>query len=441
MVLSVALYQAALSLAQPFVRLRARRRARGLPGEQDRLGERFGYAPLNAPRGAIWFHAVSVGEVIAIAPIVARFANAHPRVPILVTTMTATGAAEVVTRLGDRVVHAYAPYDFRDAVARFFDWLEPRLLVLVETELWPHWMNAAQARGVPVLVVNARLSARSARGYRLGGALVRNMLRGIDHIACQYPAHAGRFAALGVAPDRLSVIGNVKFDAVPAEAVAARAVLLRERYGFGVGPVWIAASTHLGEEARVLAAQRAIRNRLPGTRLILVPRHPSRALEVADLCRATGVRFGWYSLASPADSTAEVLLVDAIGVLLEHYALAQVAFVGGSLVRAGGHNPIEPLQLGVPVVMGPHVFNFTDVVEYFEQDGVSGPLRRAESSTDLARVVGDWLADPGAARAAGGQGRDLAAHARGASDRVLALIESVFASRSSVKEIPAGERR
>jgi 3-deoxy-D-manno-octulosonic-acid transferase len=429
------LYQIVLLLLRPIVRWRALRRARGIPAERERLEERFGQPPLGAPRGAVWFHAVSVGEVIAAAPIIARFGEAHPEVPILVTTMTATGAAEVSARLGSRVTHAYAPYDFRDAVERFLNALCPCLLVLVETELWPNLIRAAKARGIPVLMVNARLSARSARRYRLGGALVRNMLAGIDHVACQYPAHARRFAALGVAVDRLSVTGNVKFDAELPAGLAARATALRARYGLGSAPVWIAASTHVGEESLVLEAHRAIRARLPGTRLILVPRHATRADAVAALCMTAGVSLGRFSAPSSSDTRAEVLLVDAMGVLLEHYALAMAAFVGGSLVPAGGHNPIEPAQLGIPVAMGPHVHNFADVVDYFEEADSPIPprrarrraLRRVASALELAQVVGDWLADPDAAGAAGAEGQQRVARARGASDRVFALLESSFA--------------
>ena len=428
---SDSLYQSVLALVRPIVRWRAVRRARDIPGERERLEERFGQPPHGAPRGAVWFHAVSVGEVIAAAPIIARFGEAHPEVPILVTTMTATGAAEVSARLGSRVTHAYAPYDFRDAVERFLNALCPCLLVLVETELWPNLIGAAKARGIPVLMVNARLSARSARRYRLGGALVRHMLANIDHVACQYPAHARRFAALGVAVDRLSVTGSVKFDAKLPESLAARAAALRDRYGLGAVPVWIAASTHAGEEALVLAAHQVIRARLPGARLILVPRHATRADAVAALCTTAEMSLGRFSAPLSSDARAEVLLVDAMGVLLEHYALAMAAFVGGSLVPAGGHNPIEPAQLGIPVAMGLHVRNFVDVVDYFEQSDslppLRRPLRRVGGAIELGQVMGDWLADPPSARAAGTEARQRVAHARGGSDRVIALLEASFA--------------
>jgi 3-deoxy-D-manno-octulosonic-acid transferase len=369
-----------------------------------------------------------VGEVIAAAPIIVRFAQAHPDVPVLVTTTTATGAAEVRARLGSRVTHAYAPYDFRDAVAEFLNALRPRMLVLVETELWPNLIRAAHARGMPVLLINARLSPRSLRRYQRGGALVRSMLGCIDHVACQYPAHALRFRALGVAADRISVTGNVKFDASLPETLGARAAALRARYNPGAAPVWIAASTHAGEEALVLEAHRAICARLPDARLILVPRHPNRADAVAALCGAAGVSLCRYSAPSTTDTEAAVVLVDAMGVLLEHYALAMAAFVGGSLVPIGGHNPIEPAQTGIPIALGPYVHNFADVVDYFEQPHAPQPaLRRVASAVELGRVVGDWLADPHAARAAGAEAQARAARARGASDRVQAVLEATFA--------------
>jgi len=417
------IYQGLLLCAYPLVHLRLRLRACREPAYGDRIPERFGQVPAGIPKGCVWFHTVSAGEAIAAAPLIAELAAAHPLTPCLVTTMTPTGSAEVRARLGDRVQHCYAPYDFPWAVRRFFDAVEPRVLVLMETELWPNLIAAAAERHVPVLLVNARLSERSAAGYRRLGALTRRMLERLACIACQYPLHAARFVALGAPPERVTVHGSVKFDAMLPVGHAARVAALQDRWRFGDGPVWIAASTHAGEDEMVIAAHREIRRRLPATRLILVPRHPVRVPEVLALCRAEGSSVGLHGVATSADASAGVVLVDAMGVLLDYYAIAHVAFVGGSLVPVGGHNPIEPALCGVPVVMGPQVFNFPDVVERFRAaqalDIVDGP-------NALADVVARWLADPALRAAAGARARAVVAANAGATGRLRRLLEAEF---------------
>jgi len=416
-------YRLLLWLAWPWVRLRLRLRARREPAYAERVGERFGHVPAGIPKGVAWFHTVSAGETIAAAPFIAELAAAHPGVPCLVTTMTPSGSEQVQARLAGRVHHCYAPYDFPAAVRRFFDAVQPRLLVLMETELWPNLIATAAARGVPVLLVNARLSARSARGYRRVGSLTRRMLGALDLVACQYPEHAERFIALGAPRARVTVTGSVKFDLALPAGHAGRAALLRARWRLGDGPVWIAASTHPGEDEAVLTAHRAVRERLPGARLILVPRHPARAPDLLQLCGAAGYAVGCHATAQTTDATADVVLVDVMGVLLDYYGLADVAFVGGSLVPVGGHNPIEPALCGVPVLMGPEVFNFAEVVEAFRAEGA---LALVGDASALAEAVAGWLTDPAARTAAGARACAVVAANRGATARLRGLLEAGF---------------
>lgn len=430
------LYQALLLAAWPWVHVRLRWRARREPEYRERIGERFGRLPASVRAGPVWFHTVSAGETIAAAPLIGALGDRFPGTAWLVTTMTPTGSAQVRARLGDRVDHCYAPYDFPWAVRRFFERVRPRLLVLMETELWPNLIAEAARRDVPVLLVNARLSERSARGYGRLGGLVRAMLGRIRVIACQYPDHARRFVALGAAPERVRVLGSVKFDvALPADH-GERVAALAQRWGLAGSPVWIAASTHPGEESLVLAAHERIRAALPGTRLVLVPRHPARADEVAALCRQHGLGVARQSAPAAGDAGADVLLGDVMGELLYLYGLAAAAFVGGSLVPTGGHNPIEPAVCGVPVAMGPHVFNFPDVVELFrDADGLAG----VTSAAELADRVAGWLRNPDAARAAGQRAAGVVARHRGASARLETLLAGEIEAVSTIgREVPGG---
>lgn len=453
--MSEALYRLALWLLRPLVPLRLYWRARREPGYGERLAERFGRIDSPVPAGAVWIHAVSAGETLAAVPLIERLRAARPGLPVLITTMTPTGRDAVHAHFAGAVAHAYAPYDFPDAVARALAAVQPGLLVLVETELWPNLIAEAHRRGIPVLLINARLSARSASGYRLGGRLVRRMMLRLTHVACQYPAHAARFAALGVPADRLSVTGSVKFDLELPADIGDRARALRQSYGFGAAPVWIAASTHAGEESLVLAAHRRVRARIPNARLVLVPRHPHRAAEVAAICAAEGfavVRSRGEQADDGPRGDEAVVLVAAMGVLLPHYALADVAFVGGSLVAVGGHNPIEPALIGLPIVVGPNVRNFADVLDVLadpaprapghpgaadrESAAIPDALAVVANAEALAAVVAFWLASkPSSATARAAAGERLRSRARaaaGATERTATVLLRYLPERSAV---------
>ncbi len=438
-----ALYQLLLLFAYPLVRLRLRWRARREPAYGDRLEERFGWVPADVPQGAIWFHTVSAGETIAAVPVIVELIRRYPDVPFLVTTMTPTGSEQVRMRLiagsnpsdgqqdvlsaagedvqpaAQPVAHCYAPYDFPWVLRRFFDRVQPRLLVLMETELWPNLLARASREAVPVVLINARLSARSARGYRRLGGLARKMLQRLAVIACQYPNHAERFLALGATQEQLQVLGSVKFDVrLPADA-SERVEALRGRWGLHSRRTWIAGSTHPGEDEVLLQAHLAVRRRLPEARLILVPRHPSRTGEVLALCRAQGLRVARQSQSMPDDVDADVVLGDVMGQLIYLYGLSEVAFLGGSLLPVGGHNPIEPALWGQPLLIGPEHDNFADVVDRFAEAGCLSIVSGAES---LAVELCRYLQDPGARQRAGTAAQEVVAKNGGARDRLLTLL-------------------
>ena len=421
-------YPVILFLALPLVWLRLQWRSRREPEYGQRQGERFGRVPETVRRGPVWFHTVSAGETIAAAPMIAALAERHSDVPFLVTTMTPTGSQQVVDRLGRLVDHCYAPYDFGFGVRRFFDRVAPRLLVLMETELWPNLIGEAYARGVPVLLVNARLSQRSANGYARLGALADRMLGQVDLIACQTVDHRLRFEALG-AP-RVEVVGSVKFDLTLPRDFASNGARLARRLGTQEETVWIAASTHPGEDEIVLEAFARVRETHPELKLVLVPRHPVRGADVGALAESAGYTVSYQSVLSPEDGreggsegpvrATDVIVGDVMGTLLSLYGLADVAFVGGSFVEVGGHNPIEPALCGVPAISGPHQFNFTDVMEALEH---VGSLVTVSDAAALAVQILIWLDDPRAAEAAGAAGLGVIEANRGAQARITQLIE------------------
>jgi 3-deoxy-D-manno-octulosonic-acid transferase len=398
----MALYQLVLFLAWPLVRVRLWWRGRHEPGYRERVAERFGQVPADVQQGALWVHAVSAGETIAAVPMIERLLQANPDVPLLVTTMTPTGSGEVIRRLGNTVSHCYAPYDFPWAVDAFLDTVRPRALILMETELWPNLVLRSRRRGIPVVLVNGRLSERSARGYARIGALVEKMLKAFDLVACQSEAHRSRFLALGARPDSVRVLGSVKFDLRLNDEQRAEAARLRLVWGLADRPVLIAASTHPGEEERVLEAFETIRRTVPSACLLLVPRHPVRATEVVEL--VVRRRFSVMRQSEPERRAEDVVVGDVMGSLLTLYGVADVAFVGGSLVAHGGHNPIEAAVWGKPVLVGPHVFNFQAVVDGFR--------------------------DSEACAAQGAAGAKVVAASAGALDRTLAALAETLLLRT-----------
>ncbi|MGE0384558.1 MAG: lipid IV(A) 3-deoxy-D-manno-octulosonic acid transferase [Gammaproteobacteria bacterium] len=385
--------------------------------------DRFGIAP--PPRAAgklVWIHAVSVGEVQAARPLVERLRAAHSGCPLLVTTTTPTGAAAAMRDLGPGVEHRYFPFDLPGAVGRFLDGARPRALVVMETEIWPNLFAACAARAIPVALVNARMSSGSYAGYRRVPGLVAQTLRCVSLVAAQTGDDAARLAALGADPARTIVSGSVKFDVRLAPSVREQAQPLRRTLGVD-RPVLIAASTHEGEDVPVLEAFRTVRTAHPGALLILAPRHPQRARAVAELCRARALSAVTRSSGTSA-ARAEVLIADTLGELVLFYALADVAFVGGSLVPVGGHNMLEPAALGVPVLTGPHLFNFPAVAALLVQ---AGAARIVNDAAELGQAATQLLGNASDRARAGEAGRAAVEANRGAIERVMRALGPLLA--------------
>ncbi len=417
------LYSLVLYLLLPLALLRLLWRRIGEPAGPARLPERFGATPPPADdRPVIWIHAVSVGEVRTAAVLVNRLLRAAPRCQVLMTTVTPTGAAQVERLFADRVAHRYLPYDLPLAVQGFLRAVRPRLLIIMETEIWPNLLYYCERRGVPAFLVNARLSPGSYRGYRRLRRFTAAALRRLSRIAAQSEADAERFLALGAPPEKTSVAGNMKFDA-PAPAGAAASVACAAASGAGAGrPTWMAASTHEGEEQLVLEAFQQVRRSLADCLLMIAPRHPERFDKAAALCRRRGFsvarRTREGSGKPPPD--ADVYLVDTLGELPALYGYADAAFVGGSLAPAGGHNVLEPVRLGVPVVSGPHTENFREIIDLLKAEDAIAVVADAAG---LAAAVTRLLTDADLRRVRGERGRRLAERRRGAADAVMALLQ------------------
>jgi 3-deoxy-D-manno-octulosonic-acid transferase len=371
-----------------------------------------------SPR-CIWLHAVSLGEIAASAALVRALAARYRQVPIVVTTATPTGRARALALFGARVEVRYLPYDLPASVRRFLNRIRPQIAIIVETELWPNLFGETARRGIPLVLASARLSATSVTRYRRFGALFRGLFTPNVWIAAQTRTDAERFAAIGADESRLRVVGNLKFD-IDVGADTAREGLALRRRDFGVRPVWVAGSTHDGEEQQVLAAHAHVRARHATALLLLAPRHPQRFDAVAALltrAQLPFVRRSAGAVVAPGDS---VLLVDTVGELLTLYAAADVAFVGGSLAPVGGHNLLEPAALGLPVLTGPSDFNGRDIAALLLGRKAA---RRVNGAEELGEAVASLLADGEARRVQGAAGREAVASNRGSVARLLQLIE------------------
>ncbi|MHA6962649.1 lipid IV(A) 3-deoxy-D-manno-octulosonic acid transferase [Zobellella denitrificans] len=394
---------------------------RGKPGFGRRWPEHLGWVRPTSTARPLWLHAVSVGEVVAATPLIKALKAAHPEIPIVVTTTTRTGADQVA-RLGELVEHRYAPLDFPWAVAGFMRRIQPRALLIMETELWPNLLHACGQRRLPVLVLNARLSARSADRYRRFHGLFKLVSANITHLACQYRDDAERFAGLGVPRERLSVTGSVKFDIGYDEKVHRQGRTLHEHLGAS-RPVWIAASTHEGEDEQLLAAHRQLLQRHPDALLILVPRHPQRFDQVAELVAQQGFILCRRTDDNPGPQT-QVYLGDTMGELPVMLAAADIAFVGGSLIERGGHNLLEPAALGKPVLIGPSTFNFSDITR---QLATAGGARVVADTDELVTALESLFADTEQARAMGRRALAVVRANRGALARTQTLIQDQLA--------------
>ena len=411
------LYTLLFHLGLPLVFLRLLWRAWRAPAYSRRIGERFAVGLPALRPGGIWVHAVSVGESIAAAPMIRELMARYPQLPMTVTCMTPTGSERIQALFGDSVQHCYLPYDLPWAAARFLDRLQPKLAVIMETELWPNHINQCARRGIPVALANARLSERSARGYARFARLTAPMLAELSLIAVQTATEAERFCRLGARPECVEVTGSIKFDLAVDPALLNEATTLRGQWGALNRPLWIAASTHAGEDEIVLTAHRRLLAAHPEALLILVPRHPERFAAVFEQAGKAGFSAVRRSTGEAVGAATQVLVGDTMGELLFLYALADVAFVGGSLVPNGGHNLLEPAALGKPVLSGPHLFNFLEISAQLRD---AGALREVQDAAQLADFVGELWCEAAVAQRMRDAGLGVLKANQGALQRLLA---------------------
>lgn len=409
----------------PFIIIRLLYKSRQSHGYRKRWRERFGWFDAPKQKGGIWVHAVSVGETIAAIPMIKALQKAYPEKPIIITSMTPTGSERVRALFHDSVFHVYVPYDFPGAVKRFLRKVQPSMLILMETELWPNCLHYCAKQKVPVLLANARLSERSYLGYRRIKKVAATMLSEITLIGAQAQPDADRFIKLGAAANKVIVTGSMKFDISIASQVHEQAAELRRALGADRS-IWIAASTHENEEEHVLKAFQKIRQRVPDALLILVPRHPERFPKVAELCRKQGYQVVCRSQQQACTSSTNIYLGDTMGELLILYGASDMAFVGGSLVPIGGHNMLEPAALAVPSITGPNYFNFSTIVLLLEK---AGGLRKIQDADTLADVVIEWFKDPLNRKQAGIQAQQVVASHRGAVAAHLTMVETLLSHK------------
>jgi 3-deoxy-D-manno-octulosonic-acid transferase len=416
------LYSLLFYLAQPLVWIRLAWRARRQPEYLRHLGERYGFHDGRPPAPLLWLHAVSVGETRAAEPLIEALLNEYPDHALLITHMTPTGravGADLIGKYGPRLTQAYLPYDLPGAARRFLNHFRPRIGVLMETEIWPNLIAAARRRGIPMLLVNARLSARSLRGYRrflpLAGPAVRDLT-----VAAQTPADAERLESLG-ARDVL-VTGNLKFDVTPAPEKLRLGADWRQ--ALGGRPVWLAASTREGEEALILDA--FIRLASSDILLLLVPRHPQRFDEVAAAIEERGLSFVRRGAARRPMPEPRVWLGDSMGEMPAYFAVADLALIGGTLLPFGGQNLIEAAACACPVLVGPHTFNFAQATE----DALAcGAARRVEDADDAVRTARALLTDRAALSAMRAKAAQFSQAHRGATARTMDVVAKELCQR------------
>lgn len=411
------LYRLATDLGSPLLTLHLNRRVGRGKEEVLRLCERSGRATIERPEGPLlWVHTASVGESLAALPLIEALLSERPTLHVLMTTGTVTSAKLMAARLPPRASHQFAPLDQAGAWRRFFGHWQPDLGVLVESEIWPNLILEAERRNLPLALVNGRMSPRSAGRWRWAGPSIRRLLRSFTFCLARSQADGSRFSALGAVDVRM--LGDLKNATPPLPAAPAALVELETM--FGKRPVWLAASTHPSEEAYVLAVHRQLRSQHPDLLTVIVPRHPERGAELASELRAGGEIVAQRSLGDQLDEATGIYLADTLGELGLFYRLASLAFIGGSLVPHGGHNPLEAARLGCPPLFGPHTANFDDMTARLLDVGAA---RRVGDAEDLARVVDALLADPGACKRMALLGREAGA----AEGAVLTRVQQALA--------------
>lgn len=400
----------------PIARLRLHWRGRKEAGYKQHIAERFGYYKLIYDRPLIWIHAVSVGETRATLPIVSALQEIYPNKKILITHSTPTGRATSESLWGDKVLRCYLPYDYPAAVKRFLHYFKPELALIMETEIWPNLIHYSQKNNIPIWLVNARMSAKSAKGYSHFGKLIKQSLQKFNGICAQTEADADRLKPLGA--EKVKVCGNIKFDIAPPREMLMLGQEWRESIGI-TRPVFLVASTREGEEELILDALKS--NHQPNVLTIIVPRHPQRFAEVETLIRTKGFSMQKRSDNQVIADETSILLGDSMGEMFAYYAACDVAFIGGSLLPLGGQNLIEACAVGKPVLIGPYTFNFAEATE---QAIANGTARRIENAGMLIQVAHQLLSDAKSRQDMGGKGLAFSNAHKGAVTKILNEISS-----------------
>jgi len=414
-----------LYLATPFFLRKLYKSQDDKPAYGPRWREHFGICPPLQSRHPIWIHAVSVGEVIAATPLIKAIQQVYPEQMVLITTTTSTGAAQA-EKLSGLVEHRYMPLDFSWAIKRFLRVTQPKVLLIMETELWPNTLAQAQRREIPVYVLNARLSERSCRRYKKVQPLFNTVRDNIDYLLCQHDDDAQRFLQLGLHEEQIAVTGSIKFDITIHQGIRDKGNQLRLALG-QQRSVWIAASTHQGEDEQLLDAFNRVRAEIPDLLLILVPRHPERFADVAELCRSTGlnvIRRTEVSSDTVPDS-CDVYLGDTMGEMLVMLAAADIAFIGGSLLgnKVGGHNLLEPAALAKPIITGPSYFNFADITQQLlDHNGCIV----CQDSIAIAKQLTYWFKDQASREKTGQQALQVVKLNQGAIQKTINKLNPVL---------------
>lgn len=407
-------------LLMPLLIIRLYWRGRKNPGYRENIGERFGRYCLPAMHDVIWIHAVSVGETRAAAPLIARLEKQFPQTPIVLTCMTATGRATGAALYGARVIQVWLPYDYRFAVRRFLAHFKPRIVLLMETEVWPNVIGECRRAGIPCFLINARMSARSMQRYQRFASFTRSVFAALNGVAAQTKDDAARLITLGAA--NVAVTGNLKFGISAPETMLALGKTFRERFADGNAPVWVIASTRDGEEALILDAFIRHADKLPeNLRTIIVPRHPERFAAVAALLNERRLVFIRRSENQKITSETRFILGDSMGELFAYYAAADIAFVGGSLLPFGGQNLLESISVGTPTLIGTHTFNFQDTSVAACQ---SGAARRVHDADELIMTVAELLNDQEQREAMRQAGQQFLTQHQGATEKLMAWLKN-----------------
>lgn len=419
------LYTLIVYLLAPFVLLRLFWLSIKNPAYKTRWQERFGFFSWpDVDKPVLWIHAVSVGEVNAATPIINRLLEQYSHYLILVTTVTPTGAFTIRQHFGEDIRHLYLPYDLPFSVKRFIKTIKPSLLITMETEIWPNLYSICQHSNTPILIINARLSEKSSRGYQLVAGLMKQTLMKVSVIAAQTKKDADRFISFGADQDKVIVAGNLKFDITIPHSISEQAESLK-RYFSVNRPIWIAASTQEGEEEVILKAHEMVLKKYPDAILILAPRHPERVNKVISLCDTEGMKYVKRTEQRSFSPELNVYILDTLGELQLHYAASQLAFVGGSLVKTGGQNMMEPASLGLPVISGPHTYNFTEITELLSEQEA---LITVSNENELANEVCALLSDANHRHNIGEKGRQVIDSNKGNINRLMEIIEPYLSS-------------